>query len=80
MPLVVGFSIAKLADYDPLATLQIILEFGHDTDSYAQLMGAYFGALHGPGIFPDEMRDSIDQRLKEQFGESVEEWVKLLLE
>ena len=41
VPVVVVFSIAEITQYHPLASLQLILEFGHDTDSYAQVMGAW---------------------------------------
>ncbi len=78
VPLVVAFSIAELAEYDPLASMQLVMEFGHDTDSYAQVLGAFMGALHGPDIFPFTMRETIDLRMSEQFDTSVQGWLKQL--
>ncbi|NNF04522.1 MAG: ADP-ribosylglycohydrolase family protein [Rhodothermales bacterium] len=78
VPLVVVFAAAATARYDPLATMQLILEFGHDTDSYLQLAGAMFGALHGTDIFPPAMRTAVAHRLQEDFGESVGEWAERL--
>lgn len=79
VPVVVVFAAAETAGYDPLATMQLILEFGHDTDSSLQLAGAFFGALHGADVFPEEMRETVDIRLREDFGESITEWTELLI-
>ena len=78
VPIVVVFSVAKLTNYDPLASMQLILEFGHDTDSYAQVMGAFIGAIYGKDIFPIEMRNLVNKRMKEQFGQNVDDWIKLI--
>lgn len=77
VPLVVVFSAAELADYEPLPTMQLIQEFGHDTDSYLQLAGAIFGALHGPDVFPVELRVTVQQSLLNDYGDSVERWMRL---
>lgn len=78
VPLVVVFSVAEFADYHPLASMQIILEFGHDTDSYMQVMGAFLGAIHGKEVFSQEMRDTVNDQMKLQFGTSVPEWMTLI--
>jgi hypothetical protein len=78
VPIVVVLSVAETASYHPLACMQIILEFGHDTDSYAQVMGAILGAIHGPEIFPREMRETVNLEMKKQFGQNVENWLELL--
>lgn len=77
-PMVVVLSLAELTGYDPLATMQLCIEFGYDTDSYAQLAGAYFGALHGPGIFPQPMRDRVRTRLRTDYGRDPEDLAKML--
>lgn len=64
VPFVVVFSCLELAAYDPLASLQLSMEWGHDTDSYAQLLGAFVGALHGPELFPAEWREAVSTRLR----------------
>jgi hypothetical protein len=40
VPVVVVFTVAKITGYHPLASMQIIPEFGYGTDSFAQVMGA----------------------------------------
>ena len=68
----VCFSVAlaalRLAGDDPLAALQLSLEWGHDTDSYAQLVGAMVGARHGREVFPVEMREVVAIRVLEDYG------------
>jgi len=78
VPIVVVYSIAEIAQYNPLASMQLVLEFGHDTDSYAQVMGAFMGAIHGPDIFPKKMRNTINDRMKEQFGQNINDWMILI--
>lgn len=77
VPFVAAFATARLADYLPLETMQVCLEWGHDTDSYAQVLGAMFGALHGPEVFPDDARSLVAQRLEADYGESLDEWIDL---
>jgi hypothetical protein len=76
VPMTVVFAFAELARYDPLATLQLIMEFGHDTDSYMQVAGALFGALHGKEVFPEDIRTTVSGRLMVDYGVSLEEWVE----
>ena len=78
VPIVVVFAVAEVADYHPLASMQIIMEFGHDTDSYAQVMGAILGAIHGKDVFPEKMRSTVNHQMKEEFGQDVDTWMKLL--
>lgn len=78
VPVVVVFACAEIADFHPLAAMQLCIEFGHDTDSYAQLMGAFMGALHGPGIFPESIQKTIVNRLKSDYQEDLMQWVTLL--
>lgn len=78
VPVVVVFAIAETADYHPMACMQLTLEFGHDTDSYAQVMGAILGAIHGKDVFPSELRDTVNQRMKKQFNQNVDDWMEFL--
>lgn len=64
VPFVVTFACLDLAAHDPLAALQLSLEWGHDTDSYAALLGAFVGAVHGASLFPLEWRDAVAARLR----------------
>lgn len=78
VPMTVVFACAEVASYHPLATMQLIMEFGRDTDSYMQVAGAIFGALYGATIFPEDMRETVDTRLKEDYGVSVDDWVEIV--
>ena len=78
VPIVVVFAVAETADYHPLACMQIIMEFGHDTDSYAQVMGAILGAIHGKEVFPEEFRRTVNQTMNEQFGQDTNDWFQLI--
>jgi ADP-ribosylglycohydrolase len=78
VPLVVVFSMAEIAEFEPLAALQLCIEFGHDTDSYAQLMGAFMGALHGPDIFPLHIQKTVTQGLEADYNQSLTDWIALL--
>ncbi|UCD50196.1 MAG: ADP-ribosylglycohydrolase family protein [Phycisphaerales bacterium] len=78
VPFVVTFAVLALADYDPLAALQLSIEWGHDTDSYAQLLGAFVGAVHGVTLFDSETRGTVAQRLRLDYGADVHGYVTLL--
>jgi len=78
VPIVVVFSCAEIVDYHPLASMQLMMEFGHDTDSYAQVMGAVMGAIHGKNVFPEDIRNTVNKRMKEQFGQNVNDWLELI--
>ena len=68
VPFVVAFSCIAMCDQDPLASMQLSIEWGHDTDSYAQLAGALVGALYGASIFPDEIGATVLDRVKTDFA------------
>lgn len=78
IPFVVAFGCLALAEFEPLPALQLTLEWGHDTDSYAQLLGAFIGALFGPEIFPAALREPVIARLAADFGEDLEAQAALL--
>ena len=78
VPFVVAFAVLELADYHPLAALQLSLEWGHDTDSYAQILGAMVGARYGARIFPAALSEPVGQRLSADYGETVDDLVSLL--
>ena len=78
VPIVVVMACAEIVDYHPLAAMQLMIEFGHDTDSYAQVMGAVMGAIHGIEVWPEEMRNTVNLRMKEQFNQNVDDWMLLV--
>jgi len=78
VPFVVAFACLELADYDPLAALQLSMEWGHDTDSYAQLVGAFIGALHGASLFPTSWPRAVVERLRIDHGVDLEDECRFL--
>jgi ADP-ribosylglycohydrolase len=80
VPFVVMVACWRLAEGDPLAALMLTLEWGHDTDSYAQMAGALAGALHGADLFPMEWRRQLAERVMIEYGVDLEEEVRLLVE
>ncbi len=78
VPLVVVFACAEITRFNPMAAMELCIEFGRDTDSYAQLMGAFMGALHGPDIFPQTIRNTVIHRLETDYQEDLRAWVSLL--
>ncbi|MEM6783670.1 MAG: ADP-ribosylglycohydrolase family protein, partial [Bacteroidota bacterium] len=78
VPMVVVFACVELAQHDPLAAMQLVLEFGYDTDSYLQVVGAFVGALHGPEVFPAPMRATVEAHLERAHGVTLAEWLTLL--
>ncbi len=79
VPIAVCFSILKMCKYDPLAALQMSIEWGWDTDTYPQLLGAFIGAIYGENIFKEEWKSLIKTRLKIDYDEDVDEWSETLL-
>ena len=72
--LLVPLAVLHFCEFDPLASLHLTLDFRHDTDSYAQLLGTMVGAVHGEQIFPVEMRQTVGERLIADYGEDLAEW------
>lgn len=71
-------ALADFAGGEPLAAMHLALDFGEDTDSAAQLLGALFGAMYGPDVFPVAMQRAVHERLEADHGESLIEWTRLL--
>ena len=78
VPFVVVFSCLALADFDPLAALQLTLEWGHDSDSYAQVAACFIGALYGTRLFPAEWLRAVNQRVDQDFSVNLDEEARFL--
>jgi ADP-ribosylglycohydrolase len=78
VPFVVIFSCLKICKYHPLAALQLSIEWGWDHDSYAQLLGAFVGAIYGPGIFKTEWSTTVTERVHLDYDVDIKEWVQTL--
>ncbi len=79
VPFVFLFSLAKLCRYDPLAMLQLSIEWGWDHDTYAQLVGAFIGAIYGPQIFQRDMRELVTKRMQLDYDEDINSWTEILI-
>jgi ADP-ribosylglycohydrolase len=79
VPFVVIFSLLKICKYDPMAALQLSIEWGNDHDTYPQLLGAFIGAIYGPDIFKEDMRSTVTKRLQIDYDENIDEWVNTLM-
>ncbi|MBY0478632.1 MAG: ADP-ribosylglycohydrolase family protein [Chitinophagaceae bacterium] len=79
VPFLVVFSILKICNYDPLAAMQLSIEWGNDHDTYPQFLGAFVGALYGAEIFKADMRSTISKRLQLDYDENIDEWVNTLM-
>lgn len=76
--LLVPLTLLKLCQFDPIAAMHLTLDFGHDTDSYAQIVGAMSGAVHGQGIWSETMSAAVQSRLAADYGETIKDWQRLL--
>ncbi len=76
--LLVPLTMLRLCEYEPLAAMHLTLDFGHDTDSYAQIVGAMAGAVHGMDIWNKQLSDPVQSRLAADYGESIQDWQQLL--
>lgn len=74
--ILVPIAVLQFCDFNPLAAMHLILDFGHDTDSYAQVLGAMAGAVHGKGIFPESMCRTVHSQFKLDYGEDLDEWTE----
>jgi ADP-ribosylglycohydrolase len=79
VPYVVIFSCLKICKYNPLAALQLSIEWGNDHDTYPQLLGAFVGAIYGPQIFKPDMNTTVAKRLNLDYDENIDEWVNTLM-
>ncbi len=75
---VIVLACSELCDYDPLATMHVILDFGYDTDSSAQVLGAIAGALFGSDVFPAAMRATVTEQFQADYLEDLDEWTAVL--
>lgn len=78
VPLVVIFACLEIAEYDPMAAWQLTIEWGEDTDSFAQLLGAFLGALYGAQFFPDHLRIPVEERLAIDYQQDLKYWAEFL--
>lgn len=78
VPFVLVMGCFALADFHPLPALQLTLEWGEENAAFAQLAGAFAGALHGANLFPADARRAVIARLAIDFDVDWEEECALL--
>ncbi len=78
VPYVITFAILEYTNYNPLASMELALNFGRDTDSTAQLMGAFLGAQLGAGFLDSSLADPVEMQLQSQYGETIDSWLETL--
>jgi len=76
--LLVPLAMLYLCNFNALAAMHLCLDFGHDTDSYAQVLGAMAGAVHGSTLFAAAHQEAVAVRLKADFGEDLQRWSQTL--
>jgi len=65
----VSYAFLQMTKDEPLAALALAREFGHDVDSYAQLIGAYLGAIHTQRIFNSKEISIIKDNIQKNYGD-----------
>ncbi|MEM1166204.1 MAG: ADP-ribosylglycohydrolase family protein [Planctomycetota bacterium] len=68
----------EFCGYDPMASMRVAIELGYDTDSTAQMVGMFMGAVYGSPVFPERLREPVEHRLGVEYDESVDAWVRTL--
>ena len=76
--LLVPLAMLRFCDFDVRAALHLTLDFGHDTDSYAQVIGCLGGAVCGQQVFGDALCHAVRQSIKSDFGEDIDSWSETL--
>jgi len=74
-----AWALLKHCRWNGLAAMHLAMDLGHDTDSVAQLIGQFYGAIKGAGAFPERLRQPVIKRLKADYGVSLDDWTELLL-
>lgn len=75
--LLVPVAMLHLCGFNALAAMHLCLDFGHDTDSYAQVLGAMAGSVYGSEVFATSHRETVAARIKADYGEDVQQWTEV---
>lgn len=74
----VPLTILQFCQFRAVPAVHLCLDFGHDTDSYAQLAGAIGGAIESAASFPTTCRKQVRSQLKHDYDEDPVEWADSL--
>lgn len=70
----ISYAFLEMAKDYPLAALALTREFGHDTDSYAQVIGAFLGAIYGESLFNQKEVNLIKTHIQKDYGSIFKEF------
>lgn len=76
--LLVPIAMISFCELDSRAAIRLTIEFGHDTDSYLQVLCAMIGAVHGVLVFESDDLVQVTARLRIDYGEDVLEWLSTI--
>lgn len=68
---IISMTVMEFSKKHPMAAFAIIRDFGHDTDSYCQLIGSFYGALYGESFFPSNEVDMIKEHISKYYDKSL---------
>ena len=78
IPTMVALTALYLANWQPYPSAKLVLAFGHDTDTYLQVLGGIVGALWGEAIFVKTDRLLIKKAFYQETGSRFSDFVKAL--
>ena len=78
--LIMAAAAIELTNAHPVASMKLAIELGYDTDSTAQIAGAFTGALWGESAFPTELAAPTRRGAVRALGEPIDAWLNDLLE
>lgn len=58
----------------PHAALKLAIDFGHDTDSVAHVLGAWLGAIYSEEMFNVDDVEIVNQLMKEEYGHEIKDF------
>lgn len=70
----ISYAFLEMAKDYPLASLALVRDFGHDTDSYAQVIGAFLGAIYGESLFKQKEINLIKSHIQNTHGDIFKEF------
>lgn len=77
---VMSFAAMEFCNFDPIASMRLAVELGHDTDSTAQLVGAFMGALHGTEVFPEHLSEPVMKAVEPDISYTFRQCVDAIAE
>lgn len=77
--LVMAIASVEMTDAHPVAAMRLAVELGWDTDSTAQVVGAFVGAMWGERVFPEALAGPVREGVQRATGDTIEAWVREII-